>query len=94
MAHPLEASSPRDGFAVVARARGSKDDRESVRCSRPSRRIAEPVVGREFARPVDDAPQDEVGNLRMPRVASTLHVFATSRSSLKHAAHFCIAASP
>jgi hypothetical protein len=26
----------------------------------PSRRIAEPVIGRAFARPVGDAPQDEV----------------------------------
>jgi hypothetical protein len=25
----------------------------------PSRRIAEPVIGRAFARPVGDAPQDE-----------------------------------
>src|SRR6202051_692834 len=29
-------------------------------CIHPSRRIAEPVIGRAFARPVGDAPQDEV----------------------------------
>src|SRR6266567_56107 len=28
----------------------------------PSRRIAEPVIGRAFARPVGDAPQDEVSD--------------------------------
>jgi hypothetical protein len=33
----------------------------SVRCCHPSRRIAEPVIGRAFARPVADAPQDEDG---------------------------------
>jgi hypothetical protein len=33
-----------------------------VACGHPSRRIAEPVIGRAFARPVGDAPQDEVGN--------------------------------
>jgi C4-dicarboxylate-specific signal transduction histidine kinase len=31
-----------------------------VRWLHPSRRIAEPVIGRAFARPVGDAPQDEV----------------------------------
>jgi hypothetical protein len=41
----------------------SKGGRESIRCVHPSRRIAEPVIGRAFARPGGDAPQGEVSIL-------------------------------
>ena len=39
-----------------ARSAVSKDGRESVCCIHPSRRHAEPVIGRAFARPVGMAP--------------------------------------
>jgi hypothetical protein len=47
-------------LTCVADTRVAKDGRESVRCIHPSTRIAELVIGRAFARPGGDAPQDEI----------------------------------
>jgi hypothetical protein len=58
-------SSRRDADLILraCEASVSKDGRESVRCLHPSRHIAEPVIGRAFARPGGDAPQNEVGDI-------------------------------
>jgi hypothetical protein len=94
MARPLEASSPRNGFAVVARGaaraqRGScaamrgvsKDGRGSTRCSHPLRRIAV-----RCSSGLRDAPQDEVDGLRVPasQARCTFSPHLVLRCSMQH----------
>src|ERR1700722_14182732 len=45
----------------------------------PSRRIAEPVIGRAFARPVGDAPQDEVSNHEAAGEAAMIRAIRKTR---------------
>jgi hypothetical protein len=73
----------------------SKGGRESIRCVHPSRRIAEPVIGRAFARPGGDAPQGEVSILFTNWRASRSDAFQDSMRAkpvpgkeLRHAMSF------
>ena len=56
--HPEEPRSQRRSCA--AKRGVSKDGCAFMRCVHPSRRIAEPVIGRAFARPLGKLLQDEV----------------------------------
>src|ERR1700692_1925070 len=49
-------------------------------CRHPSRRIAEPVIGRAFARPVGDAPQDEVCWVARPGAMNVNHTTPLNHS--------------
>jgi hypothetical protein len=79
-------SSPRNGLAVIAGGAQQSTAKLGVSkdggVARPSSAAIlrdaslEPVIGRAFARPVDDAPQDEVGeNSDMTRTLEKLIQF-------------------
>jgi hypothetical protein len=50
-------------FTLMVRSASLRLEPRGQACGHPSRRIAEPVIGRAFARPVDDALQGDAGSL-------------------------------